>query len=133
MPDQDKKIMMQYYLYLILAGVSFFKFFDYILREFTNTMFIEDSNIYSLITISLFLIAGLLLVFASYKIQNNKSDGKFIGLVGIILFTTMGTVLCVTTFLFFNEHTIFHVKNVPFAILALIAFVLTIINWKKLP
>ena len=132
MPDQDKKIMMQYYLYLIIAGVSFFKFSDYIVREFTTKNLIGASNIFTFITISIFLIAGLLLVYASYKIQNDKPDGKFIGLVGIILFTLVLTAVFFSTFFYFYEHTIVQVKHVPFVILAIIVFILTIYNWEKL-
>ena len=131
MTDQDKKIMILYSLYLLLGGISLYKFLDLLARAIVHS---EDYNNTYYISIALFLIAGLILIFASYGLLKNRGDPKYLGLVGIIILTTALTAFLYSLYTVNTDIEIIrHIHNYFVLIVSFIAFVLTIIYWKKLP
>jgi len=126
---QDKKIMILYSLYLVLGSIAVYNFLDGVAAIF----YPNDYHIFYYVTVFLFLIAGVLLIYVSYGLLKNKADAKFIGFSGII-FLWITLFYCFFVLMFgYGLPIIRQMNDIFLTVISVLAFILTITNWKKLP
>ena len=128
MPDQDKKIMILYSLYLALGVFAVYKSLEWIGLSILGHWRYGTSQY---ILIILFFIAGIILVLASYGLLKNKIKAKFIGLVGSIFLMITLFYLLYFTLAIRNLVIAGQINNILVIVVSAIALVLTIIYCYK--
>jgi len=128
---QDNRIITTYSFYLIMGGALIYKFIDALLIAIPQQ---EKYDFFNWLNVFLFLIAGLLLILASYNLLRNISSAKVIGLIGLVFFfEAIGYYFVVVLVEYSGAVFSYVIKNFILVILAFITLALTVINWKKLP
>jgi len=127
MLDQEKKITLLFTLYLALGSISIVRFI-YILREALDNQDFLNLGIFAFS----FLIAGILLIFASYNLLKNKWDPKFIGLACCLTLIVLD-IITVYELIIINNREIIRMTSIIFILVtSIVTLIVTLVFWKQI-
>ena len=125
MQDKEKKIMTLLSLYIAISSISVYLAYNLFIKKIIQNV---NYNIYDVITLLVFFIAGIILLISSYRLAFNKDDSRFFGIIGIML--TISNISLIFLYYILVGIDIILIRHYDFIFIFICssaAFILTII------